>query len=117
MQGRCFTTICYKSKSYKNYEYSYKSVTKGIIITKGKKVTKSNGPDFLLHLNEDSDATSRPHITRSSKRSKCLNRTTAFDGRHLSVDAYDFVHILRMALHYMNLFFAFVTSYLLGIYC
>ena len=91
MQGRCFTTICYKSKSYKNYEYSYKSVTKGIIVTKGRKVTKSNGPDFLLHINEDSDAASRPHVAGHGERGECLNRTAAFDGCHLRMSAYDFV--------------------------
>ena len=117
MRGRCFTTICYKSKSYKNYEYSYKSVTKGIIVTKGRKVTKSNGPEFLLHINEDSDAASRPHVTFHSKRSKCLNRKAAFDGCHLRMSAYDFVtiwvrvsvHILRMPLHYLRVSIAFVT--------
>ena len=91
MRGRCFTTICYKSKSYKNYEYSYKSVTKEIIVTKEGKVTKSNGSEFLLNFNEDSDATSRPYVTGHGKRNKCLNRTAAFDGRHLRMSAYDFV--------------------------
>ena len=61
------TMGCYALGGYKN-----------IVTKREREVTKSNGPEFLLHLNEDSDAASRPHVAGHSKRNKCLNRTAAF---------------------------------------
>lgn len=91
------TMGCYALGGYKNMvtkkerKRGYKTIEKDLVTKREREVTKSNGFNFLLHLNEYSEATNCPHVTGHGKRGKCLNRTTAFDGRHLSVDAYNLV--------------------------